>query len=74
MVDETWVYKFTPTSKRNLETSSFTHYIHKEERGCMFWDREELMLCEFLSHQKTRINTDEYCETLQKLQMSRYKA
>jgi hypothetical protein len=35
----------------DLETSSITHYIHHPQNGggkaTMFWDCEDLMLCEF---------------------------
>jgi hypothetical protein len=57
----------------DLETSSFTHYkkfnIEPSAKNTMattFWDREGILLCEFLPP-KTTISSDKYCKTLEKL-------
>jgi hypothetical protein len=73
---ETCVYKFAPESKRSSMTWKHPHSptikifkiepFAKETMATVFWDCEGLLLCEFLPR-KTAINSDEYCETLEKL-------
>lgn len=74
--DETWVYEFTPESKQ--QSMMWKHPdspVHKKFKtqpsarktmATVFWDSEGLLLCEFLEP-RTTINSDRYCETLQKL-------
>jgi hypothetical protein len=59
----------------DLETSSFTNYKKKSKLSYLqknktmvtvFWACEGLLLCEFLPP-KTTINSNKYCETLEKL-------
>jgi hypothetical protein len=73
--DETWVYEFTPESKRNSITWKLPHSptikkfkiepSAKKTMVTVFWDCEDLLLCEFLPP-KT-INSSRYYKTLKKL-------
>jgi hypothetical protein len=57
----TWKHPHSPTTKKfKIEPPA------KRTMAIVFWDCEGLLLCEFLPP-KTTINSDKYCETLEKL-------
>lgn len=75
--DETWVCHFTPETKR--KSMEWHHpqsptrprkfkqsFSMKKVMASVFWDRKGLLLVDFMP-QKTTINADAYCETLQRL-------
>jgi hypothetical protein len=72
--DETWVYEFTPESERNSVTWKYPHspitHTHTQtpsaKKMATVCLDEGLLLCEFLLL-KTAVNSNKYCETLEKL-------
>jgi histone-lysine N-methyltransferase SETMAR len=74
--DKTWVYKFTPESKRDSMSWKHLHSSTtkkfkivpsaKKTMVTVFWDCEGLLLCEFLQPKTATINNIKYCETLEK--------
>jgi hypothetical protein len=72
--DESWVYKFIPESKKKFHDlrnilihplKEFKTQTSKKIKMTVFWDCEDILLCEFLSPKA--INSGKYCETLGKL-------
>lgn len=74
--DETWVYHFTPESKRkSLEWRHFTSPKPRKFKqiqsarkimATVFWDRQGVLLVDIMPS-GTTINADAYCQTLKKL-------